>query len=287
VIGGLEQCDDKNTASGDGCSSTCQIEPFYKCTGLPSVCKPSIQWEAIHAFTVSNVSPEALHYDPQTRSFVGYKQSGGAIEPIELCLNGSLLNPNTNQVCDPSGTCTTAVPPLVPRPEPVSGKLQGATYDPFTNTWLYIQDFAAAKTLTRVSLDYVTQTSDVIAGAVAPTVAAAIACGEDGRLYVAEGKNGSQGVLAFDRNAAKPTGFDLSKLSTTLPNKWNIPTTDVLDALFIVPGFNVVGTFNQPSGVGFEEFRFYNYDSTLYGTSKIPGVLIVDNPGPLPYSYTK
>ena len=31
--GFLEQCDDGNRVSGDGCSSTCQIEAGYECTG--------------------------------------------------------------------------------------------------------------------------------------------------------------------------------------------------------------------------------------------------------------
>jgi cysteine-rich repeat protein len=38
LLEGIEQCDDLNTADGDGCSSFCQIEPFYLCSGLPSVC---------------------------------------------------------------------------------------------------------------------------------------------------------------------------------------------------------------------------------------------------------
>jgi cysteine-rich repeat protein len=34
-----EQCEDGNTVSGDGCSSTCQLEPGYTCTTtLPNVC---------------------------------------------------------------------------------------------------------------------------------------------------------------------------------------------------------------------------------------------------------
>ncbi len=33
-----EQCEDGNTASGDGCSSQCSVEPGYACTGTPSVC---------------------------------------------------------------------------------------------------------------------------------------------------------------------------------------------------------------------------------------------------------
>ena len=33
-----EQCDDRNSNSGDGCSSTCQIESGWSCAGAPSVC---------------------------------------------------------------------------------------------------------------------------------------------------------------------------------------------------------------------------------------------------------
>jgi len=38
LIVGNEQCDDKNKVSGEGCSSTCQVEAFFTCTGQPSVC---------------------------------------------------------------------------------------------------------------------------------------------------------------------------------------------------------------------------------------------------------
>ncbi len=36
---GTEACDDGNTASGDGCSATCQVEASYMCSGsVPSIC---------------------------------------------------------------------------------------------------------------------------------------------------------------------------------------------------------------------------------------------------------
>ena len=35
---GSETCDDGNVLPGDGCSSTCAVEPGYACTGAPSVC---------------------------------------------------------------------------------------------------------------------------------------------------------------------------------------------------------------------------------------------------------
>jgi cysteine-rich repeat protein len=35
-----EPCDDGNTADGDGCSSSCEIETGYACSGAPSMCSP-------------------------------------------------------------------------------------------------------------------------------------------------------------------------------------------------------------------------------------------------------
>jgi cysteine-rich repeat protein len=34
----MEQCDDANTMNGDGCSSTCIVEPGWMCSGMPSMC---------------------------------------------------------------------------------------------------------------------------------------------------------------------------------------------------------------------------------------------------------
>ena len=41
IITGTETCDDANTNSGDGCSSTCTIETGWTCSGQPSVCEQS------------------------------------------------------------------------------------------------------------------------------------------------------------------------------------------------------------------------------------------------------
>lgn len=36
LIAGAEQCDDGNTANGDGCSASCAVEPGFTCSGCPS-----------------------------------------------------------------------------------------------------------------------------------------------------------------------------------------------------------------------------------------------------------
>ena len=42
AINGNETCDDGNVSDGDGCSSVCQVETGYSCSGAPSVCGCSI-----------------------------------------------------------------------------------------------------------------------------------------------------------------------------------------------------------------------------------------------------
>lgn len=45
-----EECDDGGALGGDGCNSTCQVEPGYECTGEPSICTPvcasSFEWRS-------------------------------------------------------------------------------------------------------------------------------------------------------------------------------------------------------------------------------------------------
>ncbi len=84
-----EQCDDGNLVSGDGCSSTCQIENLYQCTavaGQLSVCTPIVC-------------------------------GNGIINPGEQCDDGNLINNDgcTNCIIDlgyicptPNATCVNA-----------------------------------------------------------------------------------------------------------------------------------------------------------------------------------
>jgi cysteine-rich repeat protein len=38
IVSGNEQCDDGNTANGDGCNEACNVDPGYVCSGQPSIC---------------------------------------------------------------------------------------------------------------------------------------------------------------------------------------------------------------------------------------------------------
>lgn len=42
ILKGTEQCDDRNTVGGDGCSSNCMIERSFQCSGGPSVCTQTV-----------------------------------------------------------------------------------------------------------------------------------------------------------------------------------------------------------------------------------------------------
>ena len=50
-IGGSETCDDGNTTSGDGCSSTCQLEPGWVCPVVGRACKANACGDGIVAGT--------------------------------------------------------------------------------------------------------------------------------------------------------------------------------------------------------------------------------------------
>jgi cysteine-rich repeat protein len=44
-----ERCDDANARDGDGCSATCQVEPGYACSGVPSACMTTCGNSALDA----------------------------------------------------------------------------------------------------------------------------------------------------------------------------------------------------------------------------------------------
>lgn len=56
VIESPETCDDGNAASGDGCSSTCVVEPNYSCSGNPSTCVSTPAPPASNVVTTTNGS---------------------------------------------------------------------------------------------------------------------------------------------------------------------------------------------------------------------------------------
>lgn len=52
-----EACDDSNTANGDGCSNSCQVETGYTCSGTPSVCRRTDQNAPPSGLTATATGP--------------------------------------------------------------------------------------------------------------------------------------------------------------------------------------------------------------------------------------
>ena len=85
IINTGEGCDDGDTSSGDGCSSTCQIESGYSCVGQPSVC--NINVASCPSYCIS------LDYENGfcTNSAGNCESGGGTYEPggNQWCTGGS------------------------------------------------------------------------------------------------------------------------------------------------------------------------------------------------------
>jgi cysteine-rich repeat protein len=59
----LEQCDDVNTATGDGCTASCGVEPGWICSGSPSSCRLDT-FDVVSAVALSNTSVRVTFSDP-------------------------------------------------------------------------------------------------------------------------------------------------------------------------------------------------------------------------------
>ena len=208
-VEGLEQCDDGPAASNDGCSVGCTVEPLYRCKNEPNMaskCKPILEFVSIQRFNISQVSPAGLNYEPDRRAFAGHKTQDSQ-PPIELCLDGTILDPTDTSPANPYGSIMAPDGTKEPLPvscaamptaeicyeyaaRPVSaGTLVGSTYDPFTDHYLFLTVQGQDTVLTDIPRDfdpatqklchYQVELSDLAS-------AADLTIGEDGDLYVAD-----------------------------------------------------------------------------------------------------
>jgi len=104
VISGVEQCDDGNPTSGDGCSALCQVEPGYNCTGVPSLCARPPCGNGQVEF------PESCDDGGQTPGdgcdeFCRLERCGdGSLDPGETCDDGNI---------NPTDACTNRCQPAM------------------------------------------------------------------------------------------------------------------------------------------------------------------------------
>ncbi|MCK6590180.1 MAG: DUF4215 domain-containing protein, partial [Polyangiaceae bacterium] len=79
MVGASEGCDDANITDGDGCSSTCQIEPGYQCMSEPSMCSVI----DTDGDGIGDLIEAAIGYDPLNADADG----DGVLDPADLDLD--------------------------------------------------------------------------------------------------------------------------------------------------------------------------------------------------------
>jgi cysteine-rich repeat protein len=267
---GLEGCDDGNLASGDGCSDTCTVEPFYQCTGeARSVCKKPVEFVRIARFEAPMQQPQAVHYDPQTRSFVAYNYSTGAEsnDAQEFCLDGE-----TTEIRDAHLEARRAL---------VGSALDGAAYDPFRDRFLFVRQNGRIYEIDRdnnvtASIDGFQLNGLGTAGGVQ--------VGDDGRVYATSHYNeglahptGEGFVRVFVRNV--DGSLNPNSVHMFFASNYGTLASDgiYLDNLFNIPGVGWMGFYNRPypplPDPSHEAFIFHDYEGGLVGISSIPGPL--------------
>jgi cysteine-rich repeat protein len=301
-----EACDDGNTDDGDGCNADCSAtEGLYNCEtpiGLVTTCDPIFKWVAVRSFKASSIDPVAIHYDPHSRSFVGYKKASTteAKPPVELCLDGTIIEHPSDggsdgELCVPGEDCVTLtndpanttdtfwrdgqarIWPIAPK------SVTGATYDPVDDAWLFLDSdsFQRSTFLPRIDTGPSAPTGVLLGDTAVDGLGAAtgLAVGDDGRLYLAiqTSSNTPPEVHIFARGTTGgvETGFNLGTTADTSVGSWQIPGQDDLNGIVTLPGYNLFGVVNDTDSGGATavEFRAYDSEGNLVGRTGIPGTL--------------
>ncbi|OIP42670.1 MAG: hypothetical protein AUK47_03810 [Deltaproteobacteria bacterium CG2_30_63_29] len=243
LVEGTERCDDGNTAPDDGCAAACSIEPLYECSGAPSRCRKAVEFVEVVTFPVPMAANEAIHYDPITRTFTVYDFSAG--DGIEFCTDGTVVGTRSRHG--------------------IGGALDGSTYDPFNDRFLFVQQ---NNTLTEVDRAGQVVRQVALTGT---NMAAGISVGEDGRLYVADNTSGvgvPKHVRVFERWSTAPVAT------------WVINVDGpYLDQMVTLPGTGWVAMYNRPAGEVDRFLRVFDMQGNVVGQSTIPGLLFTSPNG--------
>jgi hypothetical protein len=100
-----EECDDANIINGDGCSSTCGIEPCYECNGDPSVCRRSLGCSC----TTGSACASGLCINGVCRA----AGSCGSYDGYGCSTNGNAWNVDAGGTCLADGSCDYADPVMM------------------------------------------------------------------------------------------------------------------------------------------------------------------------------
>ena len=95
-------CDDGNTANGDGCSATCQIEPSYVCVN------GSANTSSVCYYNGSVVVAVASAIKDPTSNSLALSYTISPIQPVLSVINGTDLQPFIT-VSNPAATVTSAI----------------------------------------------------------------------------------------------------------------------------------------------------------------------------------
>lgn len=237
LVEGLETCDDNRNDDGDGCSASCAEEPLYACEGEPSVCKLVIEFVSIARFAAPTPQTQSVHYDPVTRSFVVYGFSSG--DGVEFCLDGTVVGS---------------------RPRYVGGRLDGATYDPFTDRFLFVQQ---DNVLTEVDRSGTIVRQETLTGV---DFAGGIAVGDNGRLYLSGQRDHKMHI--FERFGTAP----IAQVDSGTGQTW-------FDQMISIPGLGLVGAHFRPNDSSEYHVTLWDLDGQRQGRSTIPGLLFRNGSG--------
>jgi len=108
LVRGTEECDDGATANGDGCDSTCGVEPGYTCIGEPSLC--TLTATATPADTTTATPSPSATPTPTPTALCG----NGILEQGEQCDDNNLVDCDG---CDSNCTLTACGNGIVCPPE--------------------------------------------------------------------------------------------------------------------------------------------------------------------------
>lgn len=288
LVEGSEACDDGPAVSGDGCADDCSIETFYRCSGQPSVCSPIVEYVTIERFRVSNVSPVALTYNPDRRSFGGHKSQGSQTS-VELCLDGTVLNQGdklagaNGTIFSPDNT-TSELPPdcsenpgaLLCYEAPLRADtvananvqtLRDGTFDPVSGDYLFTHASQVGTLLVQLPRDMDPNASvDITRFSVQLGFNGyGVTVAENGDLYIVDGDAETLRVLPRLRDSTgtplpapdcsalqnpDPATLNCTSFSSTpdAARERAAASDNPLDAIFTLPGESLVSIFNRYTG---------------------------------------